>query len=367
MKCPTLLSRLSVVLAAATVGAGLVGCGAVSGADAVSMPGAFGTATSVGADEVGTRVAAVFTPAVAAKLSRADVQRQVISELVEERVVSSLAARRSLPSVQPAVDGALHQVDGQPGGRVAIQQQVVLGSAQQQPIPAYAGLDVYLISGETRLALAGTLAGKSVPEEVLQAGYQQAGDTFHSAHLAHIVVADGPAAQQLAAQLRAAPTTFSSVAQQVSIDTASKAQGGDQGTVPLSSLPPARAAAVRGATAGAILGPTPVQGGFEILQVVTVTDQTFEQARPALQRQLSGPDSAYVQSLVTAAEAQEAQRMRIAVNPRFGRIDVTRGLAVAPPADPLSTLGRAAASPSAAGDAQLGPPGGSPGGPPGGP
>jgi peptidyl-prolyl cis-trans isomerase C len=90
--------------------------------------------------------------------------------------------------------------------------------------------------------------------------------------------------------LLAQGATFEAVAQQRSIDEATRFSGGDLGYATLDVLPQAYADALRDRPAGSTVGPFQTEGGWAVLRVEDrrrETPPTLEQARPQIVRYLT--------------------------------------------------------------------------------
>lgn len=84
--------------------------------------------------------------------------------------------------------------------------------------------------------------------------------------------------------------TFEAVAQERSIDDATRFSGGDLGYATLDVLPQAYADALRGKPAGSTVGPFQTEGGWAVLRIEDrrrETPPTLEQARPQIVRYLT--------------------------------------------------------------------------------
>ncbi len=88
-------------------------------------------------------------------------------------------------------------------------------------------------------------------------------------HLRHLVVATEAEANQALARIRGGEP-FPSVAKAVSLDTATKDQGGDLGTLAKAQLDPAFGSAAFAAAKGATFGPVQTQSGWHVGQVVDI-------------------------------------------------------------------------------------------------
>jgi peptidyl-prolyl cis-trans isomerase C len=89
-------------------------------------------------------------------------------------------------------------------------------------------------------------------------------------HLRDLVVAGEDDANRALARIKGGES-FATVAKAVSLDGATKAQGGDLGTVARAQLDPAYAAVAFSAAKGATYGPVQTRTGWHVGQVVDIT------------------------------------------------------------------------------------------------
>jgi len=343
-----LLPPVALLVAALSASSALAGCGTVHAGAAATIGD-----TRITTDELARRTTAVYTGPVAQQLARPDVQRLVLGELVGLAVDERLATRDGVTVTQQQVDQLVARGVSQTGGLPQLQLALLTSNPSQ---PAFAGADTYFRDALLLDGLLKQRAPTTVPEQALRDLYRQQEGQFRNAHLAHIMLADQPTAQTVAVKAKAAPATFAALAEQYSTDTATKDKGGDQGTQPKGTFTAAVEDAVYAASPGAVLGPLAVNGGFEVVQVVSVVDRSFEAARAELEAAAKDPQSPYTQGLLSQARAAEAGSLHPYVNPRFGTVDLTRGFRVlaAPnllsrPAGQGGTVGLPGTSPVAPG------------------
>ncbi len=332
------LPAAAVAIAAAAAVSLLAGCGAVSAGAAATVGD-----HRIGVDELARRTDALFQlPGAKEALRRDDAQRRVLSELVGLAVDERLAARNGVTVPSADVDSALGRASTAAGGASQLQLQLIT----QSGAPAYSGADIYVRDALLLQGVLTKLVPATVPESALRQLYVQQAGQFRNAHLAHIVVADRATAELVLTKAKAAPDSFAALAAKYSTDQATKATGGDEGTQPRGTFTPTVEDAVYAAKPGDVIGPLEVNGGVEVIKVISVVDRSFEQARAELERAARMPQSPYVLSLLTAARSEEAQRLRVRTNPRFGVIDTSggpSGFAVTKAPDVLSVPARGGA------------------------
>jgi peptidyl-prolyl cis-trans isomerase C len=127
-------------------------------------------------------------------------------------------------------------------------------------------------------------------------------------HLRHLVVKTEDEAKKALARING-PETFEAVAKDVSLDTSTKDQGGDLGTVSRAQLDPAFGAAAFGAATGATFGPVETKNGWHVGLVEDVAPGhplTLEEAHDSLR------DTLVAEASLTKWRGYLADRIRTA-------------------------------------------------------
>ena len=120
-----------------------------------------------------------------------------------------------------------------------------------------------------------------------------------------IMVASENAANDLLVALKSG-ADFSKVAKEVSLDTATKGQGGDMGFIPRGMLQPQIEKAVFTAKPGEVVGPLSLPNGYFLLKV-----EGFRQAKPASYKDVSSRlKAALLADKITKAWPQFLQDLR---------------------------------------------------------
>lgn len=216
------------------------------------------------------------------------------------------------------------QIANQMARLIVLQQEAEKLGARKDP-----DVQARLALGDANLVAqwaAEKLAGKPTDAE-LRAEYQKHQGELTQYQLSHILIAyqgsEVPArnghplpldqamkkAQQVEAALRGG-APFPQVAAQASDDTQSAAQGGQIGTVNPSQLPPELAQVVVKLKQGEISQPTQSRFGIHIFKVDATQTQSFDQLRPALQRQVQ-------QTSITNAIDKLHNTAKIEMDPQF--------------------------------------------------
>ncbi len=237
-----------------------------------------------------------------------------------------------------ATPGGRKQVAEQLARLLVLQQEAQkLGAQTDGEVLARLNLsDANVVAQWAAEKLAGTPT-----DAQLRAEYDKHRDEFASFDLSQIVVAyqggqipakDGrplPPEQAMAkasrieAQLRAG-ANFGAIAASVSDDAASGAQGGQLGNVNASQLPPDLQPAIISLKPGEVSQPIQSRFGVHIFKVGQKTAQSFEEVKPALQRQVQ-------QATVTASVEKLQKSAKIDYDPKFF------GAALAIPTVPTAT------------------------------
>jgi peptidyl-prolyl cis-trans isomerase C len=241
---------------------GLAACGRGGGADA---PPERGDAAVAKVDGKTVWASDVKREAVAQGLigegepldPSSDLFRQMMDEVVDQKLLAAEAVRRKLdkdPSAQR---------------RLAAAHDRVLGDL-----------------------LVETTVADAVTEKNIRDLYdeqQKLAKRSQEIHARQIVLATAADAEQVK-KLLATGASFEALAMERSRDAATRFNGGDLGYFTADVMPEAYDAALKGAKAGQVVGPIPVQGGFAVLRVEDVREEQptpIEAARPQIVRFLT--------------------------------------------------------------------------------
>lgn len=255
---------------------------------------------------------------------RADYQRQVLNRVVRAELLEAAAEEEGITVTQGEVDEQIADFAEQSGGREQLDQQAAANGISPQDLPAFAR-EIVL---ETELGDAVT-EDAEVPEEQLQAIYEQNIGQFEKARSRHILVADEATAQAALARVQADPESFGDVAAELSTDTSNKDAGGDLGLQGRGQFVPQFDEAV---FTRPLNEPFVVQTefGWHVVEVLERESTSLEEATPDLRRgALSEQRTAGVLELLV----ETAERVGVTVNPRFGEWDAAQAQVVAVPED----------------------------------
>ena len=186
-----------------------------------------------------------------------DLFRRVLDEVIDQKLLAAEAARRGLDN------SALAQ------RRLKATQERILGDM--------------LIEKEVN----GRINDQAV--ETLYKEQLRLAQTSEEIRVRLILSPSRPEADAVLGIL-AQGAPFSAVAQQRSIDEATRFSGGDLGYTTFDQLPPAYTAALRNAPAGATVGPLQTEAGWAVLRVEDRRKESppsLDQARPLIVRYLT--------------------------------------------------------------------------------
>jgi parvulin-like peptidyl-prolyl isomerase len=255
---------------------------------------------------------------------RAEFQRLVLNRMVRAELLEAAAEQEGVEVTQGDVDARIEDFAQQAGGREALEEQAAAGGISATDLPVFARE----IALEEELGDALT-EGEQVPQEQLEAAYQQNIGQFQTVRARHILVEDEATARAVLAEVQADPSRFPAVAAERSTDTGSAEQGGDLGEQGRGTFVPEFDSAV---FTQPLNTPFVVQTqfGWHVVEVLERQETSLAEASEQLERQVLGEERATrVQQLLQ----QTAERLGVVVNPRFGTWD-PEALEVAPvPAD----------------------------------
>jgi peptidyl-prolyl cis-trans isomerase C len=240
----------------------LAGCGQEAGGDRPPDPGDKAVAT-VGGETVWA--SDVKREAVAQGLvgddetldASSDVFRQMLDEVIDEKLLAAEAVRRRLDK------------DPLAQHRLAAARERILGDM-----------------------LVERVVNRAVTDQAVRTLYEQQlkqARPKDEIRARQIVTKTLPEAQAVKSQL-ASGAAFESLAMERSIDQATRFEGGDLGYFSTDTMPDAYGAALKDAKAGDLVGPFQVEGGYAVVQVQDRRPQppmSLDEARPQIVRFLT--------------------------------------------------------------------------------
>jgi parvulin-like peptidyl-prolyl isomerase len=307
-------------MAAATVllGSALAGCNTSPGAAAV-----------VGKDRIAVTTLqqavdrALKDPAAQQQLGqdRAGFVRNELSRLITNIVVAKAAADEHVTVSNSDIDAELDTLAQQTGGKQQLIQAASASGVPQQDLRNFVRYFVMQQKLGDKLA-----ANINVSAADLQAAYQKDIDKYDQVDSAHILVNTKAQADQILAKVRANPSSFAALAAKDSLDTGSKASGGELGLQGHSQFVKPFADAIFAAKPGTFIE-VHSQFGWHVVHVIAHKTTTIAEVAPQLKAAILGPQR---QALLQKDLSAVAKRMGVHVNPRFGRWDPATAKVVAP-------------------------------------
>jgi parvulin-like peptidyl-prolyl isomerase len=300
------------LLAAVT---GLSGCRTSPGAAAIVGDDRISTATLQ--DEVARALA--DPKARQALGDRTSFTRTELGRLINNSIIASAAARRHITATSAEIETQINEFAAQAGGMPQLQQQAAESGIPKAELRDF--IRYYVLQQKIGDQL---VADVPVSKDDLKAAYQQNIDRYDVVHAAHILVDSKSLADRILAQARANPDGFADLAARYSIDTGSKASGGDLGTQPKSQFVPEFGDPVFAAKPGTFIE-VHSQFGWHVVHVISHTRTPLSKVSDELKASVL--QNSHDQLLAQALNA-ESKRIGVHVNPRYGRWDATQGTVV---------------------------------------
>lgn len=253
-----------------------------------------------------------------------------LSQLIQRAVLEPEAAQRGVSVTDADVAERMDLIAGDFPSPGAFEEAVKEQGLTLEQLESL----VYdqLIQERLREAITADIAPS---EDELLAHYEESAVDFRQTRAQHILVADRPLAQDLAARLRAAPrkkveSLFDRLAAQHSTDQGNASQGGDLGYSSSGDFVPAFERAIDDLDVGEISDPIRTQFGFHVVRVIDRRTQPFEEVRDEILAELAGPaqEEAWSEWLIDAFVEAEVE-----VNPRYGEFDLDTQQVVDPSAE----------------------------------
>src|SRR4051794_35851319 len=286
-----------------------------------------GAAALVGDDRISiaslqrTVTAALANPQAQDSLGkdRAGFARTELGRLINNRVVAAAAADHHVVVTENDIDTQINQFAQQAGGMDQLLQQAAQGGVPKTELRDF--IRYFVMEQKVGDAV---VADVPVSAAQLQAAYQQNIDNFDQVHSAHILVKDKALADRILADVRKDPSRFSALAAQYSIDTNSKPQGGDLGFAGRGQFVKEFSDAIFAAKPNSFVE-VHSQFGWHVVHVIARKTTPLSQATAQLKSDVLKNQR---DALLKKALADEAKKLGIHVNPRYGKWDAKNGQVV---------------------------------------
>jgi parvulin-like peptidyl-prolyl isomerase len=297
----------------------LVGCGNNS-----SSPGA---AALVGSQRISTDTLqktvdrALRDPQAKTKLGsdRARFVRDELGRLINNDVIAAAAAAHGITVSNTEIDTQIGQFAQQAGGQAQLEQSAAQNGVPKEDLRNF--IRFYVMQQKLADKL---VSDVPVSQSQLQAAYQKNIDQFDQVHSAHILVKDKKTADKIFAQVKRSPGDFAKLAARYSQDTSNKNSGGDLGFAGHGQFVKPFSDAIFAAKPGAFLE-VHSQFGWHVVHVIARKKVTLQQATPQLKNEVLKTQR---DALLKKTLADEAKKLGIHVNPRYGKWDSKNGQVV---------------------------------------
>jgi foldase protein PrsA len=251
---------------------------------------------------------------------RAAFTRTELGRLINNRIIAAAAATHHVTASAADVDAQIAAFAQQAGGMTQLLQQAAQGGVPKSELRAFTRF--YVLEQKLGDAL---VARIPVSQTELQAAYQKNIDQYDQVHSAHILVKTKAKADSILATVRKHPGQFAALASKFSTDTSNKDSGGDLGFAGKGQFVPEFSNAIFAAKPGSFIE-VHSQFGWHVVHVIAHRTTSLAKAAPALKTTILKDARARV---LATALSDEAKRLGVHVNPRYGRWDMTQGNVVA--------------------------------------
>ena len=304
--------------------AALVGIAAATVSLATGCTTSPGAAAVVGNDSISTQTlqnavdAALKDPAAQQQVGtdRAAFVRDELGRLINDIIIGRAAAEEHLNVTPSDIDQATAGLEQRAGGHQQLLQAASAGGVPPSALPTF--LHYYVLQQKLVDRL---LASVPIPQTALQAAYNKQIDSFDRVHSAHILVKTKKQADQLLAQVRKNPSSFASLAQRFSLDTGSKASGGDLGFQGRSAFVKPFSDAIFAAKPGTFVE-AHSQFGWHVIHVIAHQVTPLAQAASQIKAQLL---QSQAQAVLQSDLSRVGKHLGVHVNPRYGVWNNTKG------------------------------------------
>jgi parvulin-like peptidyl-prolyl isomerase len=259
---------------------------------------------------------------------RAQVQAQILSQLIRSTLVAQGAGNLGIEVTDADVDSRLEELVEEFGGQDAFDQLVEQNNLTEDDVRTQIRDLVYQERVEERLT-----ADLEVPEAEIAGYYEsQRAQRYEQVEARHILVETEAEAEDVLARLDAGEE-FAELAEELSIDPGSGQRGGDLGAFGRGQMVPPFEEAAFDAEVGEVVGPVESDFGFHVIEVTRRIDRSLDDVRDEIAAELLEGERARV---VGGWLGDQTTAAEVTVNPRFGAWDAEGGRVVV--ADPLGDV-----------------------------
>lgn len=243
---------------------------------------------------------------------RRELERNALSaEIQLVAVEAAVEERYGLDIPDEDIDAALEAQIEQQGGQEAFDELAEEQGLSSEEARGFARESAY-IQVLVEYVQEQLAADSGVDEAELRAQYDADPTAFQTSEVRHILVETEEEAQDVLARLEAGED-FGALAEELSTDPGSGANGGSLGEAPAGTYvePFEEAVYSPDTEIGEVVGPVETQFGFHLIIVDARTTPTFEDVRPQLEAQVAGADfTEFLDTVFTEAD--------VTVDPYYG-------------------------------------------------
>lgn len=248
---------------------------------------------------------------------QAQIQAQILTELIEATLIEQGAADRGVEIEPDDIAEQRTNLADQLGGEEQLQQAI-----EQQGL-SESDVDDLLRDLSYREAVTADLVGDDeITDDEVSEFFEENPEQFQTAQARHILVDTEEEAEEVLERVEEGED-FAAVAEEVSTDEGSAAQGGDLGEISPGQMVPAFEQAVfEDAEVGEVHGPVESEFGFHVIEVTERDEPELDEVEGEIREQLAAGEEFEVFDEWLAQRQEEAE---ITVNPEFGEWDAESG------------------------------------------
>jgi hypothetical protein len=267
--------------------------------------------------------------------NRTTFTREILSHLIGVDVLNAAAKAHDVSVTSQDVSAQLSSFVSQAGSLAALKTQAAQGGVSAGQLNDFVRFDAL----QSKLGTALTAKLTATPAQ-LNAEYQKDIDQYDQVDIAQIEVKSKALATRILNKSQANPAVFGSLAAKYSLDTATKAKGGEVGAVATSQVQKALGASAAPITSGSF-AIAHVSGNYDVIHFISRSVQPESTVTKQLKAALfSGQE----QKLLQQAALAEAKKLGVNVSPRYGKWDNTTQAVVATKSATSSTASNSPAT-----------------------
>jgi parvulin-like peptidyl-prolyl isomerase len=239
--------------------------------------------------------------------------RATLGRLINQQVVDEVAAAHHVTVTPQEIKAQIASFVQQAGSLTALQTSAAdqVGVSVNQ-LPSLIRFTVMQQKLSTAL-----IANLTATPAQLAAEYQKDIDTYDQIDIAQIAVATKALGETVLAKAKADPSSFGALAEKYSVDTASKANGGEVGYVGRSQVQQVLGAADKNAGPGSIVL-AHTSGDYVVIHIIARRTEPISAVTGKLKTAIFQSQS---QTLLEKAIVAEAKKLGVSVSPRYGHWD----------------------------------------------